>query len=253
MTLQFENITAAYRKKTVLSGVSFCVPEGSITVLAGKNGAGKSTLLRCLTGEKNDYTGTILLDGKDIRSTDRETRVRRIACLPQVLPAPHVTVRELVAFGRTPYMPLSGKLSQQDRAAVADAMEQAEVADLGDCFVDTLSGGQRKKAFLAMTLAQDTPIVVLDEPTAHLDLSSRFSLLALIHRLGKQTGKTFLIVLHELPEVLPYADRIIVLENSCKVFDGTPDDCLAGKIPDKHFGIRISGDKETGYAAVPTK
>lgn len=253
MKLTFENISAAYRKKPVLESVSFSVPDGSITALVGRNGAGKSTLLRCLTGEKTDYQGSILLDGEDVRSLDTAQRVCRIAYLPQTLPCPHVTVRELVSFGRTPYTPLSGKLSDRDLAAVEKALQDAEIAELADCFVDTLSGGQRKKAFFAMTLAQDTPMVVLDEPTAHLDLASRFAFLALLEKLRAQSEKTFLIVLHDLPEVLRCADRILVLEDHHVVFDGTPEICLAEKIPQKHFGICISGSKESGYAATPTK
>ncbi len=253
MKLVFENICAAYRKKPVLEDVSFTVESGSITVLIGRNGAGKSTLLRCLMGEKRDHGGRILLDGQDVRSLAMPQLAHMAACLPQDLPRPHVTVRELVSFGRTPYTPLTGKLTAGDREIVDRTLHAVGMEAYGNAFVDTLSGGECKKAFFAMTLAQDTPLVVLDEPTAHLDAASRFGFLELVDRMRRQTAKTFLLVMHELPEVLRCADRIAVLHGHRLVFTGSPEECLAAQIPQTCFGIRISGSREDGYAAVPLK
>lgn len=253
MNLFFENVSAGYRQKMVLEDISFRVCGGSMTALIGRNGAGKSTLLSCLTGEKRDYRGKILLDGQNVRQMDMAERACRIACLPQSLPRPHVTVRELVSFGRTPYTPLTGRASKADRETVAWAVGAVGMEGLGDCFVDTLSGGEQKKAFFAMTLAQDTPVVVLDEPTAHLDTQSRFAFLELLDRMRRETGKTFLIVMHELPEILRYADRIVALCDRRVAFDGTPEECLNASIPQSCFQIRITGSKENGYAALPLK
>lgn len=253
MKLRFDGVSASYRHRKVLEDISFTVPNGSITALIGRNGAGKSTLISCLTGEKRDYRGRILLEDREVRGMAPDERACKLACLPQVLPRPHVTVRELVSFGRAPYVPLTGKLSADDREKAALAIEAVDMRDLEDSFVDTLSGGERKKAFFAMTLAQDAPVVVLDEPTAHLDTISRFEFLDLLDKLRRETGKTFLTVMHELPEVLRYADHIVALSERKIVFEGTPEECLAEAVPQTRFGVRITGDKDQGYAVTPLK
>jgi len=249
----FDTVCAAYKNKPVFKNISFSADSGSITALIGRNGAGKSTLIRCLTGEKRDYSGSILLDGQDVRTLSMGDLARRVACLPQHLPAPHVTVRELAGFGRTPYLPLSGRLSPQDEETVARAIHSAGMETYADTFVDTLSGGERKKAFFAMILAQDTPVVILDEPTAHLDTVSRFEFLELTDKLRQETGKTFLMVMHDLPDVLRCADRIVTLHEGTLIFDGTPAQCLSDRIPQRCFRIQITGDPEHGYAETPLK
>jgi len=251
LNIAFDRISASYSKKEVLHQVSFCAHSGEITALIGRNGAGKTTLIRCLTGEKQDYSGVISLGDLNLSDLSLSRRAELLACLPQSLPIPHVTVRELVGFGRTPHAPFSGLLLPADLAAVEQAIEQAGLTALADNFVDTLSGGERKKAFFAMTLAQDTPVIVLDEPTAHLDMVSRFEFLCLVQTLCRETGKTLLLILHDLTDVLRYADRIVVLHGSSIAFDGTPDDCLSRQIPEQVFGIRIRGDRANGYSAVP--
>ena len=251
MNVLFDGVSAAYQKKPVLEQIGFCADSGSITALVGRNGAGKSTLLRCLTGEKRDYTGRILLDGRDVRHMSPGELAQTVACLPQELPRPHVTMRELVSFGRAPYTGLSGKLSERDCEMVEQALDSTGMTPCADAFVDTLSGGERKKAFFAMTLAQDTPVVVLDEPTAHLDAAGCFEFLELLETVCSRTGKTFLVVMHALPEVLRCADRIVTLHDRRVVFDGTPNGCLEAQIPQRYFGIALSGDREHGWAAVP--
>jgi len=251
MKLTFDRVTAGYRRKTVVEDVSFVAESGAITAVIGRNGAGKSTLLGCLTGEKQEYAGSVLLDGQDVRKLSRGERSRLVACLPQNLPRPHVTVRELVGFGRAPYLPLTGALSAEDREKVAWAMVAVGMDGFADAFVDELSGGERKKAFFAMTLAQDTPVVALDEPTAHLDVVSRFDFLALLEKLRRETGKTFLVVMHELPEVLRCADKIVVIHEKKVAYCGDAAGCLAAEIPRKCFRVHVSGDRETGYAVKP--
>ena len=253
MNVRFEHICVSYRKNSVLEDVSFSVPQGSVTALIGRNGAGKTTLLRCLTGEKGDYRGIITLNGKDVRGFDHRQRATAIACLPQELPKPRVTIRELVGFGRTPYTPLTGAFCPKDTAAVEKAMADTGITHLAEAMVDTLSGGERKKAFFAMVLAQDTPVVVLDEPTAHLDGVSRFEFLELVGRICRETGKTFLLVMHDLTDVLRFAEQIIAIHDHQVAFAGTPEACLEKKIPQSCFGIAISGSRETGFAATPVK
>lgn len=251
MTLHFDHVSASYRKKAILEDITFTADSGGITALIGRNGAGKSTLISCLTGEKRDYQGKILIDDQDVRSMNRENLSHQLACLPQNLPRPHVTVRELVTFGRTPYTPITGALSPVDRDKIDWALDAVGMTCFAQSFVDTLSGGERKKAFFAMTLAQDTPVVVLDEPTAHLDTVSRFEFLEMLHDLRRRTGKTFLVVMHDLPEVFRYADHVVVLQRRQVAFDGIPAECLAAGIPQTCFQIQITGSREDGFAAKP--
>lgn len=251
MNLSFDNISASYKKENILENVSFVVDDGSITFLTGRNGTGKSTLINCLMGEKSDYTGKILLGGTSIKQMPKSLLARKIACLPQNLPKPHITVKELVSFGRRPYTSAFGRLSKKDDEEIERAISSVNLTKKANSFVDTLSGGERKKAFFAMTLAQDTPLVVLDEPTAHLDTVSRFEFLKLISDMKQKTGKTFLVVMHDLAEVLRYADRIITFHNKTVVFDGTSEQCLAEAIPEKYFGIEIRKNENSGYAVSP--
>ena len=251
MKLTVQGISLSRAGQSVLQNVSFCAQEGQITALIGRNGAGKTTLIRCLTGEYTGYSGQFLLDDRPILPLSLSQRSLLLSCLPQNLPSPHVTVEELVRFGRTPYTPLSGKLSSKDREKVRWAIHTVGLQSHTQQFVDTLSGGERKKAFFAMTLAQDTPLVVLDEPTAHLDTVSRFEFLELLDRLRRETGKTFLVVLHDLPEVIRYAQRIVTLHQGQITFDGTPEGCLEQNIPQTYFHIRLTGDFKNGFAVTP--
>lgn len=251
MKLEIRDLCAAYGKQTVLQDVSFPAEDSGITVLLGRNGAGKSTLLACLTGQKGDHRGAVLLDGKDCRSLTPSQRARLVAYLPQELPAPRVTVRELVSFGRAPYVKLTGKLTGLDETAVDAALSAVGMTEFAHRLVDSLSGGERKKAFFAMVLAQDAPLIVLDEPTAHLDAASRFEFLELVEQLCREMGKTFLVVMHELPEALRFADRVAVLHQTRLVFHGSPEACVEENIPERCFDVRITGNRETGYAVLP--
>ncbi len=253
MKLTVNNLSVSYNKKSILKGVSFAAEKGSITALIGRNGAGKSTIINCIIGEKRNFSGNILLNGKNISEFSISDLSGTVSCLPQDIPAPHVRVKELVAFGRTPYLPLNGRLSDTDKRAVEKAISSVKMEAFADSFVDTLSGGERKKAFFAMTLAQDTPLVILDEPTAHLDAAARFEFMGLIEKLRDETGKTFLIVMHELSEVLSLADKIVALKDGGVFFEGTSEEALNEKIPENCFGVKIIGSKEEGYALAPLK
>lgn len=250
MSLEFVELNARYGKKIALDGISFSLAPGEVTALLGPNGAGKSTLLSCLLGQKN-YDGAVLLDGKDLKTMTPAQRARLIGYLPQELPAPRVTVEELVAFGRAPYLPLTGTLAEADREAVAQALSQVGLEALRDRLVDSLSGGERRKAFLAMVLAQDPRVIALDEPTAHLDGAARFEILGLLKRLCRERGKTLLAVLHDLPEAMTYSQRLVVLQAGRLVFSGTPDQCLARQIPEAVFGLRLTGNAQTGFCVMP--
>ncbi len=251
MTIQFDHVSTGYGGKTVLEDISFSAKSGSITAVIGRNGAGKSTLASCLAGEKRDYRGRITLDGEDLRTLRNGERARRLSYLPQALPHPPVTVRELVSFGRTPYLSLGGRLSAEDRAAVEQALEATGMEGHAGDFVDRLSGGEQKKAFFAMTLAQNTPAILLDEPTAHLDIVSRFAFMDLLTRLKEKTGKAFLVIMHELPEVLRGADHIVAIHQRRVAFQGDAGQCLRSQVPQRCFQVVVTGDRTAGYAVRP--
>jgi ABC-type cobalamin/Fe3+-siderophores transport system ATPase subunit len=186
-----------------------------------------------------------------VRALSTGERAKRVGYLPQELPCPRVTVRELVAFGRSPYLPLVGKLTDEDAAAVETALRLVALEGMADRLVDSLSGGERQKAFLAMVLAQETPLVVLDEPTAQLDVAARLAFCDLLKQLNVTTGKVFLVVMHELPEALCLADRLAVLQDGSLTFTGTPQEALTQSVPQSCFGITLTGDPINGYAIKP--
>lgn len=247
MSVIFENVSVGYRRREVLKNISFEAKSGEITAIAGRNGAGKSTLLGALTGAKRELSGRIVVDERELSALTPRQRAQAVASLGQSLPHPHVTVRELAAFGRTPHLPLGGRLSAADRAAIDRALDLAGVSALAERFVDTLSGGEHRRAFFAMTLAQDAPVLVLDEPTTHLDAAARFEMLELIERC-RDDGRTVITVLHELPEMLSCADKIVLLDGGSVVFDGDPERFLNDSIDRRYFGVTVRGDSERGYS-----
>ena len=204
--------------------------------MVGRNGSGKSTLLACVN-QQLAYTGAISDDGQDIARLSPRQRAKRVAILPQQLQFPHITVTQMTAFGRNPYLDFTGRLSEMDRRAIGAALELADAQDLADRFVDTLSGGERQRAALAMVLAQDTPILLLDEPTAHMDPAGEAQLLKQLRRL-KQQGRTVLVVLHDLALAGAYADDLVVLDSGSVVFSGSKEDCLGQQILEKTFSLK---------------
>lgn len=220
----------------ILTDVSLSVPRGSITVLVGKNGSGKSSLFRAVNREV-PYTGSILLDGSDIAALSPRERARRLAVLPQLLPAVSLTVRELVALGRTPYLGLLSRPSREDTEAVSAALDAVGLTAFTEARVATLSGGERRRAFLGMTVAQGAELLLLDEPTTYLDTDARRGILSLVSRLVREEGKTALLVLHDPNDAIRIADRLILLDGGRVLFAGTPSDFIAEGLPERQFGL----------------
>ena len=158
-------ISASYGKKQVLRDVNFCLPEG-VTALLGRNGSGKSTLLHCIAGAL-PFEGSVKLDGKELKGLPAREKAKLLSILPQMLPSPDLPAEEVVGFGRSPY---SARLSAKEREEVRTAMQKLGIGELAKRRVSTLSGGEKQKVFLAMLLVQDTPLVLLDEPTTYMDL-----------------------------------------------------------------------------------
>jgi len=207
--MQIKNLSAFYGKKQVLNNVSLTLKPQCFTALIGKNGSGKSTLLECINGQVR-YSGEILLKGRPIEDYPPKERAQKIAYLPQFLPASALTAEELIALGRNPYLGLSGKLQSKDREGIEEAIRLTETESLRHRLLATLSGGERQKIYLAMLLAQDAEILLLDEPTAHMDMGYTAEFLSLLRRLTEQ-GKTVLAVLHDLNDAFTFSHEVLLL------------------------------------------
>jgi len=207
--LELRNVSAGYEKNTVLNGISLTFPAGAVTVVAGPNGCGKSTLLKAVAGML-PAQGKILLEGVSLDSLSSRQRAQKIAYLPQFLPASALTAEELIALGRNPYLGLSGKLQSKDREGIEEAIRLTETESLRHRLLATLSGGERQKIYLAMLLAQDAEILLLDEPTAHMDMGYTAEFLSLLRRLTEQ-GKTVLAVLHDLNDAFTFSHEVLLL------------------------------------------
>lgn len=235
--LKIENLSVRFGQKQVLSDISFTLKPQRLTVLLGRNGAGKSTLLNCVN-QQLPYHGIIREGEHDLGGIAPRERAKRIAILPQSLPSPHITGREMVGLGRNPYLDFTGRLTARDQEAVEEALRDADALELAERYVDTLSGGEKQRIVLAMILAQNTPIALLDEPTAHLDLNYEAAFLELLRKLVKTRKKTFLLILHDLNLAVRYADDLIVLESGKVIFSGTREECLAREVLEKTFGLK---------------
>ena len=223
MTLRTENLTVCYGTNKILDGVSLALPAGKTTALLGPNGCGKSTLLNCFSRLLTPQSGGVFLGDNAINTLSSRQLARRLAQLPQHhLPPEGITVQELVSYGRNPWLSLWGRLSVEDNARVQDAMHQTRIQHLADRRLTELSGGQRQRAFLAMVLAQNTPVVLLDEPTTYLDINHQVELMRLMGELRAQ-GKTVVAVLHDLNQASRYCDHLVVMANGHIMAQGTPE------------------------------
>ncbi len=235
--LELHNVSATIGKKPILQNVSCQIRPHRLTVLVGRNGSGKSTLLACVN-QQIPYTGEILEGEKNLALISPRERAKAVAILPQILPAPHIISREMAAFGRNPYLDFTGRLTEKDQQIVNAALKDANALDLAERYVDTLSGGEMQRVRLAMILAQNTPIALLDEPTSHMDQSHEAAFLELLRDLKQRKKKTFLVILHDLTLAAEYADDIIVLDGGRMVFSGTKETCLEQGILEKTFGLK---------------
>ena len=235
--LEVKNLSASFGQKRVLSDISFTLKPNRLTVLVGRNGAGKSTLFGCVN-QQIPYTGTILAGEKNPARISPRERAKSIAILPQSLPSPHITGREMVSLGRNPWLDFTGRLTARDKQAVEEALRDADAAELAERYVDTLSGGEKQRIALALILAQNTPMALLDEPTAHLDLSYEAAFLELLQKLVKAREKTVLLILHDLNLAVQYADDLLVLDGGKLVFSGSRAECLEREVFEKTFGLK---------------
>ena len=227
---------AAYGRRTVLENIAFDAPDGSLTVVIGRNGSGKSTLISCLAGLM-PFEGEVLADGVELSSLSVRARAREVSVLLQNPRRPHVTVRELVGFGRNPYRATLGRESDADRAAVSRALADTDLLPLADCYVDRISGGEVRRAYFGAMLAQDTPVVLLDEATAFMDKDYERRFLSAARALA-DGGKTVLSVMHDLSAALSVADCVLLLDGGRQAFFGTVADLLATDLVERTFSVR---------------
>ena len=233
MDIEIKDITVRYGKNTVLENLCMTVKKNSFTALLGRNGCGKSTLISCLGGAIR-YEGEITADGRDIRKLNRRERAKLISVTPQLLSKPHVTVRELVSFGRSPYTPLGGRLTAEDKKIISDAIEKARLTDIQDKYADRISGGELRRAYLGMCLAQDTPIIILDEATAYMDADNENAFLTMLRGM---TDKTVLFAMHDINNAVRFADNIAIIRNKKCVFCGSAENAIKEKQIEKHFNL----------------
>jgi iron complex transport system ATP-binding protein len=245
--LRGDALTLAYDRRVVVKDLDVRITDGSFTVIVGPNACGKSTLLRSLARVLKPQSGAVYLDGQAISSYPSRHVAKQLGMLPQSPIVPGgIVVEELVARGRFAHQSLLRQWSPADEAAVRDAMRQTEVTDLADRFVDELSGGQRQRVWLAMALAQQTPLLLLDEPTTFLDLSHQFEVLDLCAELHEQ-GQTIVAVLHDLNHACRYATELIVMREGAIVAQGLPSEVMTASLVEDVFAMpcRVMNDPET--------
>lgn len=237
--LEIARLCAGYPGKEVLHHVQASLPCGKLTVVLGPNGCGKSTLLKALCGLIPTTEGRVLLKGECLTGLPPGQLARKMAYLAQGRPLPDITVRRLVLHGRFPYLSYPRKYRPEDEAIARNAMEEMGLLPLADEPLARLSGGQRQKAYIAMALAQQTPVILLDEPTTYLDIRHQFQLMQQARSLAAQ-GKTVVMVLHDLPHALEYGDQVILMDQGNLVLQGTPDELFSSRELDRVFGIRVN-------------
>ena len=232
-----ENIRVGYGNRVIIDDLSVTIPAGELTVIVGPNACGKSTLLRALARMLPVTAGRVVLNGTPIKQLASKAIARQLGLLPQSPNAPDgIIVADLVARGRYPHQGVLKQWSDADAAAVKQAMQRARVDELADRPVAELSGGQRQRVWIAMTLAQDTPILLLDEPTTYLDISHQVEVLRLARQLQRE-GRTVVVVLHELNLAFRYATNLIVMRDGAIVAEGAVNDVVTAELVHEVYGL----------------
>ena len=248
-TLSIENLTLGYADRTVIDELDLVVPAGKVTAIVGANACGKSTLLRSMSRLLAPRTGRVILDGKDVHRMPAKQLARTLGLLPQSPIAPEgITVADLVGRGRHPHQGILSRWSREDDIAVAEALEATETAALAERSVDELSGGQRQRVWIAMALAQQTDLLLLDEPTTFLDVSHQIEVLDLLTDLNSTRGTTIVMVLHDLNLAARYSDHLVALSAGRVHAQGSPAEVLTEEVVRTVFGLdsRVILDPTSG-------
>ncbi len=247
--IQFHNLSVTLHNKRILESVSFSLKPHQLTVLLGRNGSGKSTLISCLT-QALPYTGEIINDDCPLKMMNSKERAQLLCVLPQSLPPVALNVYELVSLGRSPYLDIGKHFTQKDQRFVEEAMDSLDVRHLASQRVDTLSGGERQKVYLAMVLAQNTRYIILDEPTTYMDIDNEYDFLQTLQALKKTHKKTLLVVMHNLTRACDIADQIVILDQGHCVFSGSKEQCIESGLIEDTFGVTKSSYEINGVKKV---
>jgi len=229
--IHVENLTVQYSSVPTIEQLNLNIKKGHITALIGPNGCGKSTLLKTICRLIKPKVGGVYLEGGiNVHSQSSKEIAKQLALLGQSSQTPEgIDVKTLVGYGRAPYLNHFGILKEQDKLQVKQAMAQTGISELADCALGSLSGGQLQRVWIALVLAQDTDILLLDEPTTYLDIAHQFDLLSLLKQLNKQ-GKTVVIVMHDLNQACRFAHELIVMQAGCVVAQGAPKKVFTQKM-----------------------
>ncbi len=236
IALRCQNLSLSYKGKNILSKVSVDIIDNEITVILGKNGSGKTTFLKCISGIKNASEGKIYLYKNDILTLSKNSRAKKIALMPQILPQVELNVFELIAMGRSPHIKFGSNISVEDKEKILKIAEFTYIKNHLSDSVLTLSGGEKQLAFFAMALAQETKLLILDEPTSSLDVSYKQKLFEIILKL-KNSGYTIILTLHDINDALNIADSIIVFDKGSIIFNGKPHELNKTDILKNVFGL----------------
>ena len=250
--LEARGLVIAYDGKVVVDGVDLALPEGSFTVILGPNASGKSTVLRALARVLKPESGDVLFDGRALGEYGSKELARRMGLLPQDAIAPEgMRVADLVSRGRYPHHSALQRWTSTDDTATREALAATNTTDLAERYVDQLSGGQRQRVWVALLLAQQTPVMLLDEPTTFLDIAHQYELLDLLRDLNTQ-GKTVIAVLHDLNQAARYADNLVLMKEGHVIATGTPSELITAERVGDVFGIDavVTPDPVTGTPMV---
>lgn len=246
--LEIRHLTAGYRGRTVLHDLSLDLPPNRLTGIIGPNGCGKSTLLKATLGLIPRAGGEVLADGQPLDRLKRHEIAERVAYLAQGQSVPDMTVEQLVLQGRFPYLHYPRGYSRRDYELARAAMERVGITPIAGEPLSALSGGLRQTAYIAMALAQDTPYVLLDEPTTYLDPAHQLSLMSLLREITRD-GRGIAAVMHDLPLALTFSDRVAVMAEGRMVACATPREIVASRVIEEVFGIRVREDSD-GFRVV---
>ncbi|WP_079125272.1 ABC transporter ATP-binding protein [Streptomyces lushanensis] len=251
--LRAEGLRLAYDSRVVVDGLDVTIPPGRITAIVGANACGKSTLLRALARLLSPRAGSVRLDGHALHTIPTRELAQRLGILPQSPVAPEgLTVVDLVGRGRSPHQTWWRQWSKSDERAVHDALRATAMTDLADRPVDELSGGQRQRAWIAMAVAQGTPVLLLDEPTTYLDLAHQIDVLDLVKDLNRHEKRTVVMVLHDLNQACRYADHVIAMKAGAIAAEGAPAEVITAQTVEDVFGLRclVATDPVSGTPMV---
>ncbi|MFB6991537.1 MULTISPECIES: ABC transporter ATP-binding protein [unclassified Streptomyces] len=251
--LTADSVTLGYDQRVIAENLSVEIPDNSFTVIVGPNACGKSTLLRALSRMLKPNSGRVLLDGQAIHAMPAKKVARTLGLLPQSSVAPDgITVADLVGRGRYPHQGLLRQWSPDDERIVEESMAATRVGTLADRYVDELSGGQRQRVWIAMALAQQTPLLLLDEPTTYLDIQHQIDVLDLCAELHEAQGRTLVAVLHDLNHAARYATHLVAMREGEVIAEGAPGDVVTAELVERVFGLRcqVIDDPETGTPLV---